>query len=752
MKKNLKSKKWKGLFFVFLFTAFINLVVAGESNEEVKELPLKSLMNVEVVSASLHEQKMTEAPANIIVITKDMIERRGYQNLVEICQDIPGFDFATFEDGGGEFPAHNYNRGIGGIPGSPRTLIMIDGIVQNFINFGWSTLWTNELLLIDVERIEIIQGPGSVTYGSNAYAGVINIITEKKYDGFKGKLWYGHYNSKAFDLNYGMKLKENMNISIAFRQFISDGDGGKDRYDPGNFFHGIVAPDFLTQHYYDKDTYVTNVPNPLAGQPVPDGFNTSKEDTSLRFRFSLGKGEIGFFYWDRKDGLGSYNVGYEYYANDPDRLYQAHTRGYHIYGKYIWDISKKLELESNVIYRTTMQMPDTGFEYTYKFLNMAKTYNTFNFQGLIKEILRFKINDNNHLISSFRFMTSLKTSQIVSLNQIQDEYSSSTNSSYDTAAAGEGLEKLKSADTLNSVDFSGTLLWERHFAEKEIRSSLGVRFDHSTEYGSIISPRFGLIFNPRKEWTLKLLYGSAFRQPSLFELKDEFRGNPVLGPEIINTYEIENHVRLSDRINLRVNLFYSLLSDAILLLEDPEKPGSEKHFNSDEIHVRGFSIIGDFQPLSNLYVYTNYIYTIGKGKSEAWGQIDHTAKHKINFGLNWSILDDLLNINCRLNFAGKRKAPLTNTWLQQHEGGYAPAYKKVNLVITVNRLFQNTRLKPQIIIKNLFNEKYYGVGRQNGAGNRDFWDPYTNPNPPGFIPAYHPQPGTTFMFNLNFRL
>lgn len=76
------------LFTVFLLIIFTGLLTAGEE-ETRKERSLDDLMNVEVISASLHEQKTTEAPSNIIVITKGMIERRGYQNLVEVCQDIP---------------------------------------------------------------------------------------------------------------------------------------------------------------------------------------------------------------------------------------------------------------------------------------------------------------------------------------------------------------------------------------------------------------------------------------------------------------------------------------------------------------------------------------------------------------------------------------------------------------------------------------------------------------------------------------
>jgi outer membrane receptor for ferrienterochelin and colicin len=141
------------------------------------KLSLRELSHVKVVTPSMTEQEIKDSPTNIFVISKEMILERGYLNLVEICQDIPGFDFAMFEDGGGEYNTFSKNRGVGTI-GNTNIMIMVDGIIQNEISFNWSLLWNFENMLHDLEHIEIIQGPGSALYGPQAFTGIINFITK----------------------------------------------------------------------------------------------------------------------------------------------------------------------------------------------------------------------------------------------------------------------------------------------------------------------------------------------------------------------------------------------------------------------------------------------------------------------------------------------------------------------------------------------------------------------------------------------
>jgi outer membrane receptor protein involved in Fe transport len=106
-----------------------------------------------------------------------------------------------------------------------------------------------------------------------------------------------------------------------------------------------------------------------------------------------------------------------------------------------------------------------------------------------------------------------------------------------------------------------------------------------------------------------------------------------------------------------------------------------------------------------------------------------------------------LIVDWRFNIVGKRKAPQTNIWLQKYENGYAPAYWKANLAVDYK--ISHT-IKLQFLVYNVFNEQYYGVGRETGRGFVDDYNYQTNINPAGFSPAYHPQPGRTIYFNLTF--
>ena len=140
--------------------------------DDLSQMTLTEILDLKVVTPSRIDQSILNSTANITVITKHMIQTRGYQNLYEILQDIPGFDFATFEDGGGEYPNHSVNRGIGGTPGNPKLLVMVDGMVQNHIAFNWSQLFGEEQIFADLSRIEILQGPVSAVYGANAFSGI----------------------------------------------------------------------------------------------------------------------------------------------------------------------------------------------------------------------------------------------------------------------------------------------------------------------------------------------------------------------------------------------------------------------------------------------------------------------------------------------------------------------------------------------------------------------------------------------------
>lgn len=157
------------------------LVGQQEANEsqDLFDMSLEQLMwlDLEVVTASRQAQNIGESPMAVNVVTADDIHYSGLRSIPEILQFFTGMDVLQ--------PGRNrYAVGVRGLHAvfSDRTLLLINGRVANTAFFGgveWSRL---PVLIEDIERIEILRGPGSAAWGANAYTGVINIITKSPRD------------------------------------------------------------------------------------------------------------------------------------------------------------------------------------------------------------------------------------------------------------------------------------------------------------------------------------------------------------------------------------------------------------------------------------------------------------------------------------------------------------------------------------------------------------------------------------------
>ncbi len=721
-----------------------SIALAADTKRDYFALSLEELASIKVVTSSRREQSVDESYANITLITKEMIDRRGYRNIIEVLEDIAGFDFATYEDGGGEYPTHLLNRGIGGDNGNSRLLVMIDGLVQNHISFNWAQGLTDEQILMDVDRIEVIQGPGSSLYGAQAVSGMINIITKQRFNGTDVKLTVGQNNSRTIEAMNGGELGD-IHYQIAVKSHQSDGDGGAGRPDPGNYFSNNVQPNYLTENYDSNGNYLINSANLYAGQAINDGFNNSKNDKALRFKIFSNNMQMGINYWEKKDGLGSYVVGYEYDATAKDFI--THHSAYTAYVKNKAVLVKdKLNWKTDLWYRVDRQESDTGFRYIYRFNKLKKSYHSASSQIGFENQFDWKVDEDKTAIFGIRLLGNRQTEQVVSLGQIQNGNASTTNSSWDIAMGGGGLSQGKVNEIFDEKELAVYALLEGSISSK-LSYSLGNRYSEGSDYGSTNTPRAGLIFRPNDQWVLKALYGAAFRQPSLFELHDEFRGEASLTPEKINTYEFEVNRKLSSYGKIKANVFISQLKDSITLVEDLSRAGGERYENISASKVRGLSTQLDLKLHKKLTVFANYIFQQGSVDGQAWGKLDHTAPHKLNLGVNWQPLDKKFNINLKSNFIGKRKTPSSNSYFD----GSAPGYSKIDLVLSWVDLLDQKGLSTQLIFNNLLDEKYYGVGRQSGSSRREDYSPINNADPVGFIPAYHPQAGRTFFWNVSYK-
>ncbi len=156
-----------------------------------------------VVTASRQSLTVLESPATATIITREDIEHMGYNSVTKLIRFVTGIDF--FQSTGASFNVGM--RGVNGLQAN-NVLVLIDGrpIFSPTRN-------TNQCALIpevpdDIERVEIIRGPGSVLYGSNAFSGVINIITRspEAISGTRLTASVGTFNEALYSLTSGNKF------------------------------------------------------------------------------------------------------------------------------------------------------------------------------------------------------------------------------------------------------------------------------------------------------------------------------------------------------------------------------------------------------------------------------------------------------------------------------------------------------------------------------------------------------------------
>lgn len=147
------------------------------SPSDLTQVSIENLMNVEVTSVSKKEQKLSRAAAAIFVITQEDIRRSGAMSIPDLLRVVPGLDVAQINANTWAISARGFNRQF-----ANKLLVLIDGRdVYTLMHQGVS--WdTQDVPIEDIDRIEVIRGPGATVWGANAVNGVINIITRKSQD------------------------------------------------------------------------------------------------------------------------------------------------------------------------------------------------------------------------------------------------------------------------------------------------------------------------------------------------------------------------------------------------------------------------------------------------------------------------------------------------------------------------------------------------------------------------------------------
>lgn len=174
---------------------------------DLGELSLEQLGNIQVTSVSRTAQSVGEAPAAIFVITADDIERSGNRSIPAALRQAPSLQVARIDSANYAITARGFNHSSGT---ANKLLVMVDGrIVYTPLYSG--VFWDEQnAIMEDLDRIEVVSGPGGVLWGSNAVNGVINIVSRDSHE-TQGLLVTGGASeaSRALGLRYGGRFNEN---------------------------------------------------------------------------------------------------------------------------------------------------------------------------------------------------------------------------------------------------------------------------------------------------------------------------------------------------------------------------------------------------------------------------------------------------------------------------------------------------------------------------------------------------------------
>ena len=240
-------RKWRVFAAAISFACWAPLVTQAETKldtEKLAKLDLEDLMQIEVSSVSRKSESLSKAPAAVFVITSDDIRRSGATSVPEALRLAPGLEVARINGNTWAVSARGFNGQF-----ANKLLVLVDGrsvYTPLYSGVDWDTL---DLPLDEIERIEVIRGPGATLWGANAVNGVINIILKHSKDTQGGKIStiVGDEDRFIGTARYGGKLSEDstyrthLKFSDRDQQSALDGGGAGDGW---SYLSGGFRADF----------------------------------------------------------------------------------------------------------------------------------------------------------------------------------------------------------------------------------------------------------------------------------------------------------------------------------------------------------------------------------------------------------------------------------------------------------------------------------------------------------------------------
>jgi len=316
--RHLLKKCVRGLIPLLLGILFVchtweftsaNTINDPRAVSDLTELSLEDLMNIEVVSVSKKAQKLSNAAAAIFVITQEDIRRSGVNSIPEALRMVPGLQVAQIDANKWAIGSRGFGTRF-----TNKLLVLMDGrtiYTPLYSGVFWDA---QDTVLEDIDRIEVIRGPGATMWGANAVNGVINIITKKASE-TQGTLMSGGIGTEeqAFGtVRYGGKIDEDSHYRI-YAKYLNRDDSiernGNDAADEGDMVRAGIRLDWkdsltLLGEIFEGDsgdTINTVSLTPPYTQPLKEDIDTSGGFVLLRWKKTMSdSSDVSVqFYYDR---------------------------------------------------------------------------------------------------------------------------------------------------------------------------------------------------------------------------------------------------------------------------------------------------------------------------------------------------------------------------------------------------------------------------------------------------------------------
>ncbi|HUL14290.1 MAG TPA: TonB-dependent receptor, partial [Methylococcaceae bacterium] len=230
----------------------------------------------------------------------------------------------------------------------------------------------------------------------------------------------------------------------------------------------------------------------------------------------------------------------------------------------------------------------------------------------------------------------------------------------------------------------------------------GLRYDYYSLPGlSAINPRLAMIVKPRNDLALKLLYGTAFRVPELYELRYATQGSKPptgLGPEHIKTYEVVAEYQPTNNLRLTATAFRYDINDLIRQVTDPTD-GLLVFANSQSVQTQGLEFENEYRWGNGTRLRSSYAFAYAKDQ-DTGGWLINSPKHLAKLNLSTPLYSERLRAGIEWQFVSDRQSKVSNS----------PSYNVVNLTLTANQLIPNLDISGSIY--NFLDKQYTNVPGQ----------------------------------------